>query len=974
MRYRYSISIFVPGMPFTGKSLEEHSLGGSESAAIAMARELAKQDNWVKIFCNCPEPGEYDNVTYFPIEMFEAFSLQCPHDINIIQRAPRLFNQRFLGKVNYLWCHDQALGRQREEVRSNSWNIDRFIVLSDYMKENYKKVYSIPDDYFFITTNGLDLYKFPSPNKFKRDRKRLVYSARPERGLDILLDDIAPILFEKDPEITISLYGYDNPVDHLREFYSELAQKAKRFGDKVNFIGYLPKAKLYEEYSKSGLYIYPTPSHLMPRFNEINCISVLESQASGMPIVTSARGALMETVGKEAGTLIKGDSTTEEYRTKFVDAVLSYINNDALYEKASKAGRKHTKSYSWDTIAEKWLEDFDRTFVRLNDNKTRLAYHFYRRSDIFAAKKVLKNVNNEQALKLKKEIDDKYSFAKSGKTLLEHYKKGGLVTDTRLNKTVLKDIEVLDSKEKRFHTLASFLNRHKSCKKILDFGCGHGWSTVFLHGKVGRKWVGLDFDPNAIKWAKRIAKVHSKTPKDMLFIVGDETRTLTRYEPFDCVIASDVLEHCIDPRLTLERIEKFVKKTGWVVLTVPHGPSEFATPNWETFRNHLWEFDYHDLWDMLEGKPELFINAAADHVNEETGEVVGYYLIAYKANHTPIKPINWDRKLKLQKPRQTVSTNIIAGRDAELTLRWCLDSIKYFADEIIVGDTGLNEIAKQIIKEYNCKIVEAPDPLKEGFDEARNAVLKHSAMDWTFIIDTDEKLTSPGQLSRYIKESMWYGLSVKQDHFFVDGTVNYDLPVRLFRNRSFEGKRMKIIGRLHEHPELKMNEGPGPVLVCHDCHLAHLGYLSEEDRIRKFWRNYPLLLKDQQDYPDRLLQKHFVMRDLWQLNMYELRENAGKITEEMKARAREIAKLYRENYLGKRLFANIDPLPYYSAALEILNEGITVTFSIGTNKDGQGDTEQPPVITARFLNDSEAAMEIDARIKEKMELLQTEDW
>ena len=62
MRDKYTIIMVVPGMRFQGDTLETSSLGGSETAAICMARELAKLGHSVRMFCECEKPGMYDGV------------------------------------------------------------------------------------------------------------------------------------------------------------------------------------------------------------------------------------------------------------------------------------------------------------------------------------------------------------------------------------------------------------------------------------------------------------------------------------------------------------------------------------------------------------------------------------------------------------------------------------------------------------------------------------------------------------------------------------------------------------------------------------------------------------------------------------------------------------------------------------------------------------------------------------------------
>lgn len=962
MRDKYHISMLVPGMPFDGDTLEEKSLGGSETAGLSLSKEFSRMGHHVCMFANCDKPGFYDDVIYRPISDYESFILTTPHDVTIVQRTFEPFKAKNSAKLNIMWCHDLAIGRNAEQTRATMWNIDKIAVLSRFMYKQYKETYGLPEDVLFLTRNGIDLNRFPISDNKRRNKKRLVFSARPERGLDILIDKILPKLLEADPEIELALFGYDNPVEHMKAFYQKLAQDTAKFGSSVKFVGNLTKDRLYREYAQSGIYVYPTPSPRAPKFAEISCISAMEAQASGMPIVSSHYGALPETIAKSAGTLIKGDPMSDEYVNKFVQAVLKYVNNEDAYNSASKAGKQHAKNLDWSGVAEQWTEQIDKMFDEYNDDSVRLAHHFYRRSDIFAAKKALKGQRSSSAKNLRRRIDEEYAFISSSKALKEHYIDGGKLTTERLEKIAdISALDLNDSEEPRFRVIAEILENTPDIKTILEVGCGHGWSTVYLHNKVGRLWTGLDIDPGAISWANKMSQAHANDPKMIEFIEGDHNYQFTKGRLFDCLILSDVLEHCIDPVSVVQKLERWVRPGGAVIITVPHGPAEFGTANWIYFRNHIWELEPHDLDDMF-GKKKLSIQCSTNIVNQYTDEPVGFYTIQYEADHKPLGKIDMVRKLRLQRPRSTISACIIGGPGIEDTLRWSLTPLAQVVDEIVIADTGMNEEAMKICNDFGVRRIPGSNPVVEGFETPRNEVLAECSMDFILWVDTDERLLNGHWLMKYARRNMFDGYSIRQHHFAVDTTFEPDMPVRMFRRVHKDGVQPRFFGMVHEHPERGLNEGPGQILVIGEVHIAHLGYLVEQGRKVRFSRNRPLVKRDQEKYPDRILQKHFEMRDLMLENSYLIQRDGGvteQNREEIEIRARSVVEIYREQFMGKsKLSGNVDSLQYYSQALMQLDEGIDVSYSFSVSRNGFGDQHDGSDRSARFANVDEAKQEI----------------
>ncbi|MBD3311956.1 methyltransferase domain-containing protein [archaeon] len=118
---------------------------------------------------------------------------------------------------------------------------------------------------------------------------------------------------------------------------------------------------------------------------------------------------------------------------------------------------------------------------------------------------------------------------------------------------------------------------------ILDLGCGTGYLTRMLREK-NYKVIGIDISEKRIKEAG----------KD--FLVGDASKPPFKDKVFDCVIASDVIEHLPDDlNNIIKRLKKLVKKKGKMIISVPYGIGNndkghihrLSIPEWESlFKNN----------------------------------------------------------------------------------------------------------------------------------------------------------------------------------------------------------------------------------------------------------------------------------------------------------------------------------------------------------------------------------------------------
>jgi SAM-dependent methyltransferase len=107
---------------------------------------------------------------------------------------------------------------------------------------------------------------------------------------------------------------------------------------------------------------------------------------------------------------------------------------------------------------------------------------------------------------------------------------------------------------------------------ILNAGCGSG-DLSFLLARAGHRVVGIDAVPEYIAIAQRTAA------QAALAGCTFATSTIEDFTPdrqFDCIAATDVLEHIHDDRGAFAKLVGLLRPRGEIVITVPAGPRLFG--------------------------------------------------------------------------------------------------------------------------------------------------------------------------------------------------------------------------------------------------------------------------------------------------------------------------------------------------------------------------------------------------------------
>jgi GT2 family glycosyltransferase len=358
-----SVGFYCPLVwdPWSPKVLSAQGAGGSETAAIQIARLLADIGHQVTVFNQNDGERWYEGVSYVDYGRFNPWD---PPQVLIAWRAPELADFGEIGRQRYLWMQDMDVGDRLTPERAEKFS--RILVVSEAHKSHLLTRYPfLEEDQLLATRNGLDLTRFEQPAE--RDPYRLIYSSSPDRGLDVLLT-IFPKIREQCPDANLDIFygwaGFDR-VAQVRPDARELRERIMSLLDQpgVKYHGAVDQLRLARAMLGSALWVYPTT------FHETSCISAMEAQAGGAVPVTRPLAALKETV--RFGLLLDGDVHEPDTQNRYIEEVVFLLQHPEEQERIRAEMIPWAReTFGWEEVAQQWHRSFmtnDRTSTDLCD-------------------------------------------------------------------------------------------------------------------------------------------------------------------------------------------------------------------------------------------------------------------------------------------------------------------------------------------------------------------------------------------------------------------------------------------------------------------------------------------------------------------------------------------------------------------------------------------------------------------------------
>jgi 2-polyprenyl-3-methyl-5-hydroxy-6-metoxy-1,4-benzoquinol methylase/glycosyltransferase involved in cell wall biosynthesis len=558
--------------PFSGDELERRGLGGAETDIINLSNIFANDYKFnVHVFCSCPRPGIYDNVVYHDLRISKNLIKEIAPDLLILSRNAKVLNsvdfkKEYNAKKVCLWTHDIPQDPIWTGFDKSYKNIDKIFALTQWHKKAIMKYYPFIDEKkMFVARNGVDMNRYKDRDKIKKVPGRLIYSSTPYRGLDILAK-VFPEIKKRVPEAHLKVFSsmnvYGRAYDLIEEEYRRLYERLKNM-DGVEYSASVTQKELAIEQMKAMVLAYPNT------FEETCCVTALECEAAGTPIVTSDLAALCETVPEDVGIKISGNPHGKEYQEKFINAVVELLTNQEKWETMHKACL--TKDNSWATITEEWINEFF-------PEQSKTGYK-------------------------KEEKSRPYPEVKDPDSILQH---GNINTPEYWDSVHQREI---DKKIHRFNKQRSIeiLKEIKENDKVLDIGCSTGNFTRYVKNAYPNTEVwGSDFSTVAIDFCRQHAKNIFYANHPML---NDDFEK----NYFDVITMQHVLEHLEKPEEMIARGKELLKKGGLLMISMPINDDEW--------HEHLKIWSFEDVENLVNKfKCDYYIKTNKTGVTKKNGE------------------------------------------------------------------------------------------------------------------------------------------------------------------------------------------------------------------------------------------------------------------------------------------------------------------------------------------------------------------
>lgn len=302
-----------------GKSIDMHrgSVYRTMYAATS-ARETGKSDSKMTL---------HFGTTDLPFKVFpkgQQHFLYCDSTWNL-----------WAEKVTNLHLYSNKLLNDIERLEKKAYSqIAHFFPISEYVRDNLRDHYGIPEENITVVGTGLGIIK-PFDGTKDYTNKKILFTAKgrfEDKGGDLVIEAFERAL-KKDPGLSLTIVGQDEYKDRFDH-------------PRIKTYGFIPIKDLQALFNEHSLFI-------MPARNEPWGLVYIEALLCRMPIIGLNRNSLPEITNHGKYGILLDEPDPEILAEHFV----SMFSDPRKMEKTGLEGQEYVSGkYTWEITAKKITE------------------------------------------------------------------------------------------------------------------------------------------------------------------------------------------------------------------------------------------------------------------------------------------------------------------------------------------------------------------------------------------------------------------------------------------------------------------------------------------------------------------------------------------------------------------------------------------------------------------------------------------
>lgn len=238
----------------------------------------------------------------------------------------------------------------------------KILCVSNYIKEQVKKYLMIPENNIEVLKNCIDTEKFnvgidesekiELKKKFgiNEGEKVLLFTGRlnKEKGIKELLEAIRLIKRDDFKLLIVGSFFFGTSIKN--NFEKEIKDIIEKIDKKIIFTGYIPYDEIQKIYAIADIAILPS------MWEEPAGLTIIESMASGLPVITTNSGGIPEYINDNMSITIDRDSNIV---LNIKESITELLDNYALRKKMSKYAKENSKKYNLNDYYKKFMDGIE---------------------------------------------------------------------------------------------------------------------------------------------------------------------------------------------------------------------------------------------------------------------------------------------------------------------------------------------------------------------------------------------------------------------------------------------------------------------------------------------------------------------------------------------------------------------------------------------------------------------------------------